>query len=144
MSKIQYDFKRKSIRCETWEQMLHLSKLAKEQGYLLSNFFSKGLFNEGNVFFTVTSTRYLCTASICDQTVLSYSDFINSLPNEVLEVTGCDKCVLSTWNRYRTGVWCGLQYENEMPPTKLFVTCPLKKSSLTIKLKSNDTTTSNA
>lgn len=106
-------------------------------------YFNQDDFNGGDVYFILDTEdmTYLIQSvhSALTPIVISYSDFINTLPTEVVEVTGCEGCILSTWNRYRTGVWCGLQYEDEMSPTKMFTTCPLKTKSITIKLKQNDT-----
>ena len=59
---------------------------------------------------------------------------------ETIEVTGCGDCKLSQWNNSRTGAYCALQETDEMNPTKLFTTCPLKTKSITIKLKNNEPT----
>ena len=140
---MKHDFTGKSIKCDTWEQMLHLAKLAEKQGYRQFCHFDIDCFNRGERYFTIDHNDYMMINEMFDPIEVSYTDFITPtlppLPTEVVEITGCEDCKLSSWNHSRTGVWCGLQHEDEMHPTKLFDTCPLKKSSITIKLKQNDT-----
>jgi hypothetical protein len=135
----KHDFAGKSIKCDTWEQMQHLAKLAKLQGAKKHTRFSPDYFSFGNKCFVLEDGVYDCCVRQEDNIEILYSDFIPPLPAEVVEVTGCVDCKLSSWNHSRTGVYCGLQYTDEMHPTKLFTTCPLKKASITIKLKHNDT-----
>jgi len=136
---MKHDFTGKSIKCDTWEQMLHLAKLAEEQR-MQSGGFSKKWFDDNNgIYFETTSKMYFCNLQKPqEKVVISYCDFVNTLPTEVVEVTGCGDCKLSSWNHSRTGVFCALQYTDEMSPNKLFTSCPLKTKSLTIQLKQND------
>lgn len=151
MSNQQYDFKGKSIKCKTWNQAKHLAELAEEQGYN-SWSFSRSEFQRGCKYFALDGMIYTLFLRT-DQEVVTYSDFINSLPNEVLEVTGCEDCVFNIFHLTFEIPEC--KHPNNNGGSKqlvsfkeelnlMFAACPLKKSSLTIKLKSNDTTTSNA
>ena len=136
----KHDFTGKSIKCDTWEQMLHLAKLAEEQKAEPNNFKVSDFLN-GAVFFEIYDRHQytnLFSRSSINVKEIPYYNFI--IPTDVVEVTGCGDCKLSSWNHSRTGVYCALQYTDEMSPNKLFTTCPLKKASLTIKLKQNDTT----
>jgi hypothetical protein len=140
-----YDFTGKSIKCETWEQMLHLAKLAEEQGCKKGKIFSIDYFSFGNKCFFLEDGVYDCCVRQDDNTEMHYSEFIPQLPNEVVEVTGCKGCIFHE-NRFPFEHICNHpKYEQ---PTfaktsikKLFITCPLKTKSITIKLKNNDTQT---
>lgn len=68
-------------------------------------------------------------------------EFIKTLPTETIEVNGCKGCIFHESGLFEH-VCRHPKYEQ---PTfayssikKLFTTCPLKKSSLTIKLKQNE------
>jgi hypothetical protein len=143
---MKHDFTGKSIKCDTWEQMLHLAKLAEEQynatSFLGNMYFNQDDFNGGDVYFILDTEdmTYLIQSvhSALTPIVITYSDFFN--PTEVVEVTGCGDCHLSVWNRTQTAVYCHLQLEDEMRESKLFETCPLKQHNLTIKLKQNEPT----
>ena len=141
---MKHDFTGKSIKCDTWEQMLHLAKLAEEQG-MQSGGFSKRWFDDyDGVYFETTPKMYFCNLQKPQEKVVTtYHDFINTLPTEVVEVTGCDGCIFHENGFPFEHICRHPKYEQ---PTfaktsikKLFTTCPLKKASLTIKLKQNDT-----
>ena len=137
---MNYDFKNKSIKCDTWEQMKHLAKLAEEQGYNPLEPFTVRFFNTGNVFFTVYDKEYMCLDVVCDPIEVSYTDFINpQIPTETIEVTGCVDCPFKTTLPLMTD-WCSHPNHENKKGYVIFDTCPLKKSSITIKLKQNDTT----
>lgn len=137
-----HDFTGKSIKCETWEQMLHLAKLAEEQGYSKLVPFSELWFNRGSVYFTIDSEEYMMLDCVCDPIEISYSDFINTLPTEVVEVTGCGDCPMYTKLAQHDYQYCA--YPNKQQSCQMhvdmFANCPLKESSITIKLKQHDAT----
>jgi hypothetical protein len=137
----KHDFTGKSIKCDTWEQMLHLAKLAREHGYKQSKGFSKSFFTDESYYFTIVGgERYTVLTACYDEVETLYHDFINPpLPTEVVEVTGCADCPFSEVINSTDIVWCnvkGHKNEDENP----FTTCPLLTKSITIKLKQNDTT----
>ena len=142
---MNYDFTGKSIKCDTWEQMLHLAELAEEQGYSVLKPFSARFFNTGSVFFTIDDKEYMCLDVVCDPIEILYTDFINPpLPPETIEVNWCDGCIFHEGGLPFSHICRHPKYEQ---PTfaktsikKLFTTCPLKTKSITIKLKTNDTT----
>jgi hypothetical protein len=131
----KHDFTGKSIKCDTWEQMLHLAKLAEEQGYREIGL-NKCDFNDGAIYFYVVSGVYLNNHGKKAQNVVTYSYFINTpLPNEVVEVTGCGDCP------FYVGLGGGNFCEHPsytVSSADIFTTCPLKKASLTIQLKQNE------
>jgi hypothetical protein len=134
---MKHDFTGKSIKCETWEQMLHLAKLAEEQGYR-DLFFKQSDFEDGECYFVANmhDKYYFSSDLTFDEIVISYSDFINTLPTEVVEVTGCDGCMFVDYGEYGMNDYmCSMQTGIT---GDIFTTCPLKKSSITIKLKHND------
>ena len=144
-----YDFTGKSIKCETWEQMLHLAKLAIKSGIsepIGTYWFNEHSFNDGYKYFVVSGNG--CYSNDVSSGVngnlikVNYLDFIATppLPTETIEVNGCGDCKLSQWGSSGNGAYCALQYTDEMTPNKLFINCPLKTKSITIKLKQNDTT----
>lgn len=60
------------------------------------------------------------------------------LEPKVLEVSGCGNCPISSWTR-SGGVYCQIHtISDEASESRLFASCPLKKESITIKLKSNE------
>jgi hypothetical protein len=135
----KHDFTGKSIKCDTWEQMLHLAKLAEEQGGKKHKRFSIDYFSFGNKCFVLEDGVFDCCVRQEDNTEILYSDFIPTLPTEVVEVTGCADCPFSEVINSTDIVWCnvkGHKNEDENP----FTTCPLLTKSITIKLKQNDTT----
>lgn len=138
---MNYDFTGKSIKCETWEQMLHLAKLAEEQGYK-EIIFSQDRYRNGYKYFEVNSKhKYINLSEPEEENVINYGTFmLITLPTETIEVNGCGDCKLSQWGSSGNGAYCALQYTDEMTPNKLFINCPLKTKSITIKLKQNDTT----
>lgn len=140
---MNYDFTGKSIKCETWEQMLHLAKLAEEQKSKPNERweFSEIEFNKGNVWFVLDHDymTYVCqSVPTCIYNIeISYTDFIT--PTETIEVTGCDGCPM--YIRGDIADTClHPKYEWVNKYEYPFTYCPLKKSSITIKLKNNDTT----
>jgi|688.fasta_scaffold1201538_1 hypothetical protein len=130
----KHDFTGKSIKCDTWEQMLHLAKLAKLQGAKKHTRFSPDYFSFGNKCFVLENEVYDCCARHEDYTQILYSDFAN--PTEVVEVTGCDGCMFVDYGEYGINdPICSMQTGIT---GDIFNTCPLKKASITIKLKHND------
>ena len=133
----KHDFTGKSIKCKTWEQMLHLAKLAEEQGYerWLT---SEDRFNNGEVYFTVDHHQYMCISECFDEIETTYSEFTNPpLPTEVVEVTGCEDCPM--YKGDCQGFFTCRHPKQDNSGMSEFETCPLKKASITIKLKQNDT-----
>jgi hypothetical protein len=138
---MNYDFTGKSIKCDTWEQMLHLAKLAEEQGYNQSKGFSKRFFDDESFYFTIVGCeRYTVLTACYDEVETLYADFINPpLSTETIEVTWCVMCHFADYGQYGTDdVKCNLQKDVQ---SNVFTTCPLKTKSITIKLKNNDTQT---
>jgi hypothetical protein len=139
----KHDFTGKSIKCDTWEQMLHLAKLAEEQGISKPKnddyWFSERTFNDKYCYFMVVDSIGYTNDIISDtlaSKIITYSDFINTLPTEVVEVTRCVDCPFA-FTELEFAL-C-LHPKSEVPPyTDRFNTCPLKKASITIKLKHND------
>jgi hypothetical protein len=133
-----HDFTGKSIKCETWEQMQHLAKLAEEQGYREIGL-NKCDFNDGAIYFYVVSGVYLNNHGKKAQNVVTYSYFINTLTTEVVEVTGCEDCPFHAFRGESERNYCSFEskYETDNP---LFTNCPLKQKSITIKLKQNEQT----
>jgi hypothetical protein len=141
-----HDFTGKSIKCDNWEQMLHLAKLAEEQGISKPKnddyWFSQRTFNDKYCYFMVVDSIGYTNDIISDtlaSKIITYSDFINTLPTEVVEVTDCGDCP------FRISVVDSVDYcsHPKFPKDKKYTNfneCPLKKASLTIKLKQNDTT----
>lgn len=151
MSNQKYDFTGKSIRCETWEQMLHLAGLAEGEGFTEYGFTESGFIGSNEKLFEVDDDGNFSSWEFMevDKTEISYSDFINIIPNAVLEVTGCEKCMFNVFNDVFELPECRHPSQTNnvirLVSTKealeiMFADCPLKKSSLTIKLKCNDTT----
>ncbi len=135
----KHDFAGKSIKCDTWEQMEHLAKLAEEHGYTQGKGFSKNLFGNYGCYFTIVGgERYTVLAGMYDEVEITYSQFINpTLPTEVVEVTGCGDCPF--YSMVSSGDFCGYP-KQEIECDDIFSICPLKKASITIKLKQDDTT----
>jgi hypothetical protein len=134
----KHDFTGKSIKCDTWEQMLHLAKLAEDQGYREIGL-NKCDFNDGAICFYVVHGVYLNNHGKRAQNVVTYSYFTNPpLPTEVVEVTGCGDCPFHSFRGESERNYCSIEskYETDKP---LFTTCPLLTKSITIKLKQNDT-----
>lgn len=146
----KHDFTGKSIKCDTWEQMEHLAKLAEEQhnatSYLGGMYFNQDDFNSGDVYFVLdpSDNTYLIQSvvSAINKIETTYSDFINTLPTEVVEVIGCEDCPMYTKLAQHDYQYCA--YPNNQQSCQMhvdmFKNCPLKKSSLTIKLKQNEPT----
>ena len=135
---MNYDFTGKSIKCETWEQMLHLAKLAEEQGYK-EIIFSEDRYKNGYKYFEVNSKhKYINLCEPEEETVINYSMFmIVPLPTETIEVTRCEGCPM--YIRGNIADTClHPKYEWVNKYEYPFTYCPLKKSSITIKLKQND------
>lgn len=148
---MKHDFTGKSIKCETWEQMLHLEQLAKEQGITNPEndkfWFTESSFNDKYCYFIVIEGKGYANDRIGDDKkhlpIIPYHTFINTLPTEVVEVTGCDGCLCVssyTGNDGYEYYHCSAQKNTERSESYLFETCPLLTKSLTIQLKQNDTT----
>jgi hypothetical protein len=74
-----HNFTGKAILCQTWQQMLHLADLAREQGYGVHNdLFNEYDFNAGMKFFVAEEGRCanVSTQHLRDQAIFLYSDFI--------------------------------------------------------------------
>lgn len=137
---MNYDFTGKSIKCDTWEQMLHLAKLAEEQGYR-EMYLAENGFNNGRIHFEVNSFfQYINLIQPEEDNVINYSMFI--IPTETIEVNGCGDCPLYTKLSQHDYQYCSYPDKQQscQMHVDMFATCPLKKSSITIKLKQNDTT----
>lgn len=130
-----YDFTGKSIKCDTWEQMLHLAKLTEEQGYTEMEL-TENDFNNGRVHFEVNSFfQYINLIQPQEDNVINYAMFI--IPTETIEVTRCEGCPM--YIRGNIADTClHPKYEWVNKYEYPFTYCPLKKSSITIKLKHND------
>jgi hypothetical protein len=136
---MKHNFTGKSIKCDTWEQMEHLAKLAEEQGYR-DLFFKQSDFEDGECYFVANmhDKYYFSSDLTFDEIVITYHDFINPpFPTEVVEVTGCGDCPF--YSMVSSGDFCGYP-KQEIECDDIFSICPLKKASITIKLKQNDTT----
>lgn len=151
----QYMFERKAIKCNLWTEMLHLAKLAIDQGYIVANTndFKEEDFKKGYIFFHVTSIPIKCILNMRDAGIndvaISYDDFIASpdvvkeeLPIEIVELTGCGECLFHESRMPFQHMCNHPKYEQPIfaktSIKKLFKTCPLKEKSLTIKLKTGD------
>jgi hypothetical protein len=74
-----HDFTNKAILCSTWQQMLHLADLAREQGYKTDRYsFNEELFDNGEMYFMVFDEGYFCDYHdyIGDFAETTYADFI--------------------------------------------------------------------
>jgi hypothetical protein len=104
-------------------------------------YFNQDDFNGGDVYFILDTEdmTYLIQSvhSALTPIVISYSDFINTLPTEVVEVTGCGDCPFHAFRGESERNYCSIEskYETHKP---LFTTCPLLTKSITIQLKQND------
>lgn len=152
---MNYDFTGKSIKCDTWEQMLHLAKLAEEQKAKpnVRWYFNEMEFNNGNVWFVLDTEdmTYVCQSvptGIYDIEV-SYTDFITPpLPTETIEVTGCKDCPMISYSHDYDYFSCRhpspktqvSHYSGVKGRDKLFTTCQLKTKSITLKIKKNEPT----
>jgi hypothetical protein len=145
----KHDFTGKSIKCDTWEQMLHLAKLAEEQGITKPKnddyWFSEHTFNDKYCYFMVVDSIGYTNDIISDtlaSKIVTYSEFTATLPTEVVEVTGCADCPMYTKLVQYDYQYCA--YPNKQQSCQMhvdmFANCPLKKASLTIKLKQNEPT----
>jgi hypothetical protein len=140
----RHDFTGKSIKCDTWEQMEHLAKLAEEQhnatSFLGNMYFNQDDFNGGDVYFILDTEdmTYLIQSvhSSLTPIVITYSDFLN--PTEVVEVTGCGDCPM--YKSDSEGFFTCRHPKQDNSGLCQFDTCPLKKSSITIKLIHNEPT----
>lgn len=144
--KTQYIFKHKGVKCSTWGEMLHLARLAEEQGYPSkeSICFNQDSFNKGCVYFHVTDIPVKTIINMretygIDVAVL-YDDFIanpdvvkEDLPVETIKVTGCKGCPF--YAVIDNIGFCAKQSEFEPIMSSLLDTCPLKQKTLIIKLE---------
>lgn len=81
-----YNFQNYAILCENWQQMLHLAKLAKKQGYKTDKvLFCKDDFCNDHAYFVIEDNEFLnVTEKMVDlhkvmpYTKLTYTSFINS------------------------------------------------------------------
>lgn len=92
-----YDFIGKSIKCDTWEQMLHLAKLAEEQGYKRNHFRHSDFLENCRLFEAYIVLGELQYTNFVKpywgySKIIDYSEFTNTLPTETIEVAGCDGC----------------------------------------------------
>lgn len=145
---MNYDFTGKSIKCETWEQMLHLAEIAKKSGIsepIGTYWFNEHYFNDGYKYFVVSGNG--CYSNDVSSGVngnlikVNYLDFIATppLPTETIEVTGCDGCPM--YIRGDIADTClHPKYEWVNKYEYPFTYCPLKTKSITIKLKNNEPT----
>jgi len=144
-----YDFTGKSIKCETWEQMLHLAKLAEEQGVKKPNrifWFNKKSFIDGCKYFIIKNKlgclNYVCSSTNDNLIEIDYLNFLKALPIKTLEVYKCKHCPLYTKFQQYDFQYCA--YPNEQQSCQMhvdmFANCPLKSKSITIKLKQNEPT----
>ena len=142
-----HDFTGKSIKCDNWEQMLHLAKLAEEQGITNPDndefWFTESSFNYKYCYFIVIEGKGYTNDIIADDKkhlpIIPYHTFINKLPTEVVEVTGCGDCPFMV----DSDIVDNCSHPNFKRNSKYdqrFTTCPLLTKSITIKLKQNDTT----
>ena len=85
-----HDFTNKAILCDTWQQMLHLADLAREQGYGVHNdLFNEYDFNAGMKFFVAEEGRCanVSTEHLRGQTETTYTTFITPPTDD--SVYGC-------------------------------------------------------
>lgn len=146
---MNYDFTGKSIKCETWEQMLHLAKLAEEQNRF-SSLFSDLYFDDGAIYFVVMkSDKYTNEFSVNEYNLeVNYTDFVKILPTETIEVTGCKDCPMISYSHDYDYFSCRhpspktqvSHYSGVKGRDKLFTTCQLKTKSITLKIKKNEPT----
>lgn len=74
-----HDFTNKAILCTTWQQMLHLADLAREQGYaVIDDLFNEDDFKAGMKYFVAEEGRCANVSNqhLRDQAIYFYSDFI--------------------------------------------------------------------
>lgn len=73
-----HDFTNKAIKCQTWQQMLHLAELAREQRYKGNwTSFCEDSFNRGHKYFVVHGNWfYNYDIVLSDETETTYTDFI--------------------------------------------------------------------
>lgn len=81
------NFQNVAIKCDTWEQMEHLARIAEEQGYVASKWFTEEWFDDGDVFFEITNGNEYNCFTLSTYPVLTYTQFINQ--SDTPSVYGC-------------------------------------------------------
>ena len=80
-------FQNTAIKCDTWQQMEHLARIAEGQGYI-PLMFRRHYFDEQDmVYFITWDKEYTNTNDIDGYTETTYTTFINSHPD--ISVEGC-------------------------------------------------------
>lgn len=80
-------FTNKAIKCDTWQQMEHLARIAEGQGYK-PIMFRRHYFDEQDmVYFITRDNEYTNTYEADGYTETTYTTFINSHPD--ISVEGC-------------------------------------------------------
>jgi hypothetical protein len=88
MKQTKLNFNGVAVLCSTWQQMLHLAELAREQGYKTEHeSFNENSFNEGDVYFHVGNTHIWNLCSDLLLPVIPYTTFINPPVDD--SVYGC-------------------------------------------------------
>lgn len=83
------NFTNKAIKCDTWEQMEHLARIAEEQGYRPIMFRQHYFDEHGMVYFITWDNEYTNTYDTDDYTETTYTQFINQ--SDTPSVYGCYK-----------------------------------------------------
>lgn len=135
-----YNFKNKSIKCDTWEQMLHLTVLAEEQGYQKDGFFNRMFFDKGSQYFHVDTThKYSNYPNSDGKEITHYTNFINPHETESFVVTDCTNCPFYERD-YKWEQFCRYPDKGRQMSMSenMFASCPLKTYTITIKLNQDD------
>jgi len=85
-----HDFTGKAIFCQTWQQMLHLAKLARKQGYRTDKvLFNEQDFRNGHAYFFVEDRKFMNVSdTVVKKTAnIPYTTFIT--PPTEDSVYGC-------------------------------------------------------
>jgi hypothetical protein len=85
-----HDFQNVAVLCDTWQQMLHLAELAREQGYaVIDDLFNEDDFKAGMKYFVAEEGRCanVSTEHLRGQTETDYPTFINTPVDD--SVYGC-------------------------------------------------------
>lgn len=80
------NFTNKAIKCDTWQQMQELARIAEGQGYMPFGF-SQIYFEHEMVYFIVDGLEYTNTYDIDGYTITTYTEFINQ--SDTPSVYGC-------------------------------------------------------
>ncbi len=90
MKQTKLNFNGVAVLCDTWQQMLHLAELARDQGYS-PNYFGKGndRIENGYCYFVVEDGYYsnYDEELVFDLTHIPYTTFINQPTDD--SVYGC-------------------------------------------------------